>query len=167
MKRLLLMRHAEAGHGGGTDHARSLTDHGRQQASNAGLWMRDQGWRIDAVVASDAVRTLQTAEHVIESFAALSAAGLSVQAVPRLYNAPMSMYFETICEFAADWESVLVVGHNPAVADVMARAAGRPVSVVTATTADIQLSSWCALADTGTASAIYLPGGRNALELGR
>lgn len=165
MKRLFLMRHAEAEHGSGSDHQRRLTAYGREQAANVGSWLRRQNWTVDAIIASDAKRTLETARLVHENLLTGAETAASVNPVSALYNAPMSAYFDYLAELDNSLDAVLIVGHNPAIGDLISRAAGRPVSVVTGTIADIVVPAWSDLADRGETSAVYTHDGRNLLDI--
>ena len=79
MKRVFLIRHAEAGFSGGGrgDHGRELTDEGRNQARQLGQLLAEAG--IETVLASSASRAAQTAAGM----------GLSapVTLLDELYNA--------------------------------------------------------------------------------
>ena len=68
--KIILMRHAEARHEGKSDKARVLSPHGARQAREAGLKLKATISNCDRAIVSDASRTRQTAEHVLNSFMA-------------------------------------------------------------------------------------------------
>ncbi len=108
---LLLMRHAEAGHPGGTrDRDRPLTAHGRTEAAEAGRWMSGQHWPLDAALTSDALRARDslTAAAVVDHNA-------EVRATPALWDATADEVLAKVRETTAGVTGLLVVGHAPSV----------------------------------------------------
>src|SRR5699024_8222235 len=60
-KRLVILRHAKAQQTfTGDDHARTLTDRGKQQSREVGRWLLGSGQWPEAALVSDAMRTRQT-----------------------------------------------------------------------------------------------------------
>lgn len=113
--RLVLMRHAKSGYPDGVaDHDRPLAGRGRRDAPVAGRWLGEKGHIPDAVVCSTAVRARQTWE--------LAAGGLAsaprAQFEPRVYDATVLGLLMLIREFADDQRTVLIVGHNPGMAEL-------------------------------------------------
>jgi phosphohistidine phosphatase len=112
---LILWRHAEAEDGDGKDDAaRELTRKGRRQAERMAHWLRahvDERWR---VLASPALRTLQTVTPLGIPFEEDAAVGLEATP-PGLLQ-------------AAGWpdanRDVLVVGHQPTLGQAAARLVG-------------------------------------------
>ena len=66
---IVLMRHGEAELYSGQDSTRSLTQKGRQQASQTGRWLRDQNLPVSHIVGSPYLRAQQSAHCVAESLA--------------------------------------------------------------------------------------------------
>ena len=54
------MRHGEAGFSASSDATRSLTDFGRKQATQAGLWLNQQDFKFDLGLVSPYLRAQQT-----------------------------------------------------------------------------------------------------------
>lgn len=112
MRRLILLRHAEAERAASTgrDIDRSLSDAGRAEARSIGRQLAEAGLKPDLALVSDAQRTRQTWAE-----AARTLGGGEVEFSPGLYNAgPMQM--RAAVEAVEDRaEVVLVVGHNPGV----------------------------------------------------
>lgn len=109
---LILWRHADAEEpkAGADDMARALTAKGYKQARKAGGWLDANLPESCRVIASPAVRSLQTAEALGRKFRIM--AGLAPDATPEQVLA------------AANWpnsrEPVLVIGHQPALGQVAA-----------------------------------------------
>ena len=58
--KVCIMRHGEAGFSASSDASRSLTDFGRKQASQAGLWLNQQNYKFDLGLVSPYLRAQQT-----------------------------------------------------------------------------------------------------------
>ena len=151
MPTLFLMRHAQAAGSGpdGTDHSRPLTDRGRRDAAAMAAHIAAAG-PIDAVVASDAVCTGQTAAEVVAATAATE-----FRLDPRLYNAPVAVWHDVVVDFDPAWQRVVAVGHNPAVAELINRLS-TSVAVPPGTVATIELDSWDTL-DGGSLTLVDTP----------
>ena len=118
MKRLLVMRHAKSSwkEAGLSDHDRPLNKRGRKTAPVLGGLLVEQQMVPDLIVASTAERTRKTAELVAE------ACQYEQQIIheSHLYLAPPSMYFNVIGQMPNELETILVIGHNPGVEDLVA-----------------------------------------------
>ncbi|HZV75519.1 MAG TPA: histidine phosphatase family protein [Conexibacter sp.] len=107
---LWLLRHADAEDPDGRpDAERPLTDKGRAQARAAGAALAVLGVRIDACLASPRVRARETAAL------ACAPLGVEVQIAPELDGGR----FDAERVAAGLGEHVLLVGHNPAVAQAV------------------------------------------------
>lgn len=109
---LILMRHAKAvrEHEAPSDRARGLTPRGRREAALAAQAMRDRGHAPQSVLASNAVRTVETA--VIVGGVVAPTAELTY--VDDLYLASAeTIWSEALPSASSTEKSVLVVGHNP------------------------------------------------------
>lgn len=162
MKRLLIMRHAEAGHRNGADHDRELTERGRSQANQVGLWMRRRGWGVDAIVASTAVRTMQTGLLVRDALFADHASPEELHTDAKLYNCSSNTWSEVVAGFPNDWDDVLVIGHNPAVQEIVSLSAGQSIPITVGTVSDIRISDW-AMLKSGSVVGVFLPDGQDLL----
>ena len=115
MLRLMLLRHAQAEAGNGrTDHARALTPGGRGQALEMGHYMQAEDLLPDAIVASDSARTLQTWYEMRANFDSGLAPGLT----GGLYLAHPRTILATIHDAPGGARALLVVGHNPGLAEL-------------------------------------------------
>lgn len=121
--RLVLLRHAKADYPDGVpDHERPLSARGRRDAPAAGLWLAGHGYCPDAVVCSTALRTRQTWELVAAGLASPPRARYE----PRVYEATVLGLLMLVREFPDDQGTVLIVGHNPGVAELTVGLADPP-----------------------------------------
>lgn len=114
MRRLVLMRHAQAEHHSMRgDKGRGLTPRGVQQAQEVGVELRRLG--IDYSLVSSAERTRQT-------FAALGLVG-PVEFQDALYYEGTDSAIQRIAEMSNDVRALLVVGHAPTIPSLVAQLA--------------------------------------------
>jgi phosphohistidine phosphatase len=108
---LMLLRHAKSDYPAGVaDHERPLAPRGVREAGLAGDWLRANAPAIDAVLCSTATRTRETlAQTRIDA---------PVNYVDRLYDATPGAVIEEINGVGADVETLLVIGHEPAMSAV-------------------------------------------------
>ena len=119
--RLLLMRHAEAVAGGShPDHERPLTDAGRRDAAAMGRWLHDQRTVPDAVLCSSALRARQTWEAVAAAVPDAPAPSSS----EAVYDAGPGEILDLLAEQPPEVGTVMVVGHNPTMAHLLAALTG-------------------------------------------
>lgn len=108
MKTLILMRHGQAGFSVTIDGQRPLTPVGEQQTAQAGLHLKQAGFTPQVIFCSPLLRARQSAQlagqawkinpvNASELDGRLSAAGL----------------VEFARELTAQYDSVMLVGHNP------------------------------------------------------
>ncbi|MDW8478898.1 MAG: histidine phosphatase family protein [Xanthomonadales bacterium] len=119
MARLILLRHAKAEpeRPGGGDFARALTARGREQARQAAAWLALQPeWPPARVLCSPSRRTLETAEPIR---AGLAAAAFREEAA--IYEASAETLLERIAAHLEEAEPLLLIGHNPALSEVLER----------------------------------------------
>jgi phosphohistidine phosphatase len=112
---LLLLRHAKSDYPTGVaDHERPLAPRGEREAGLAGDWLRANAPAVDAVLCSTATRTRQTL--------ARTRIDAPVNFVDRLYDATPGAVIEEInsveTRFGPDVETLLVIGHEPAMSSV-------------------------------------------------
>jgi phosphohistidine phosphatase len=108
---LLLLRHAKSDYPAGVaDHERPLAGRGEREAALAGDWLRAHIPAVDAVLCSTAMRTRQTlARTRIEA---------PVSYVDRLYDATPGALITEINGVDPEVETLLVIGHEPAMSSV-------------------------------------------------
>ena len=146
MSTLILLRHGKSDWSGGEpDQLRPLSRRGRRQVPEAGRWLADNVGVIDLAVVSPAVRTRETWR--------LAAAELPVpppvREDERVYAGSARSLLGVVRELPEEATTVVLVGHNPGVEDLVASLTGRTVSMPTSALAVIDLSgAWSAAADT-------------------
>ncbi|GAA4919544.1 SixA phosphatase family protein [Streptomonospora salina] len=116
-KRLIVLRHAQAEPLiDGSDHERALTPEGRDQARAAGATLASAGALPDHVVCSTALRARQTLESAVEAAGRIPDPDYERD----LYGADVSAALEVVSRTDPDVETLLIVGHNPTMAQLVA-----------------------------------------------
>ena len=131
MKRLLVLRHAKSSWADTSldDWQRPLNDRGRRDAPRVGAWLRDRSLVPDLIVTSDAVRARETAAAVA------TAAGYAREIVvePSLYHATPADAIAVLNSIGNQTaRTVLIVGHNPGLEDLVSRLSAEHHDLVTA-----------------------------------
>jgi phosphohistidine phosphatase len=112
---LILWRHAEAEDFAASDLARALTTRGRKQAQNVAKWLRTRLPDDTVVLASPAVRTIQTAETLSDQYRVVRELAPNASADDVLKAAGWSKGIAP---------TVVIVGHQPTLGHVAARLLG-------------------------------------------
>jgi phosphohistidine phosphatase len=138
-RRLLILRHAKSSWADATgdDWERPLTDRGRRDATHVGQLLRRVSLVPDLIVSSDAVRAETTARLVVD------AAGYAGKVVlsPALYHATPDKIVEVLRDVRdRSARSIMIVAHNPGLADLVARLTGERVEMSTAALANVALA---------------------------
>lgn len=117
--RIILLRHAKSDWSTPEqdDHERPLNARGRAGAARMGEWLRSRGYVPDLVLCSDAARTRETLDG-------LDLPEARVEFRADLYQANADAILRTVEE--AEAECVLLVGHNPGIAEAARRACAMP-----------------------------------------
>lgn len=120
--RLILVRHAKSSWDDPLqdDHDRILNARGRDAATQVGAWLTDRGYRPAEVLSSTARRTLETWERMAPALGE----GTVMRRDPGLYHASAEQMLEALNGCAAS--PVLMLGHNPGIAEFAARLLGSP-----------------------------------------
>ena len=120
---LLLLRHAKSSWSDPSlpDEDRPLAPRGEQAADRMRDYIAAEGLEPELVLCSSALRARQTLARV------LPALGTELQAriEPALYTFEADVLLERLGRMPSDVMSVLLVGHNPAMQDLVARVADR------------------------------------------
>ena len=137
MKTLLVLRHAKSSWDDAAldDHERPLNKRGRRDAPRMGELVREHGLIPDVVISSDAVRARLTAEAVIE--AARYAGAILLDR--RLYLAGPADILSLLRTVGEKAETVMIVGHNPGLEELVAQLTGDWQDLPTAALAQIIL----------------------------
>lgn len=118
MKYLLIMRHAKTGEAlpGQTDFERMLTDRGKRNATEAGIWLREIALIPERIFCSPAQRTKQTATLLSE---ALSISLDDIVFETDMYHADHEDLMNVLMTASHLPEVVMMVGHNPAITHLL------------------------------------------------
>ncbi len=117
MKTLTLLRHAKSGWDDpvARDFDRPLNAKGHRAAQTMGRQLKALGLRFDHVVASPAVRVVETIGEVAAGYGG----ALDPAWDRRLYLASSATILDVVRETPADAERLLLIGHNPGLEDLV------------------------------------------------
>jgi phosphohistidine phosphatase len=116
--RLMLLRHAKSdwSRPGVDDHERPLNARGRKAAPKVGASMARHALVPDLVVASTATRVRETLDLVLPAFKRAPKVALDA----RVYEAEAGALLDVLKETPRGVKSLLLVGHNPGLAELAA-----------------------------------------------
>jgi phosphohistidine phosphatase len=139
MKTLFLLRHAKAENAapGSSDFDRALQERGKRDARALGVFVGELNLKFDQVLCSNALRARETAELVLAAAALQSKLYLD----ERIYEAPPSRLLEVLREIRNDRTTVLVVGHNPGMEELLQLLTHRVEPMATCAFAKIDLDA--------------------------
>ncbi|WP_157215622.1 SixA phosphatase family protein [Flavisphingomonas formosensis] len=117
MKRLTLLRHAKSGWDDpvSRDFDRPLNGKGHRAARAMGQHMRDLGMRFDHVVASPALRVVETLGEVWTGYGRT----LDPHYDRRIYLASAATLLDVVQETPDEASSLLLSGHNPGMEELI------------------------------------------------
>jgi len=159
LKTLLILRHAKSSWSDNnlSDHQRPLNKRGRYDAPRMGDLLASEDLVPDLIISSSATRARTTAEAVAD------ASGYDGQLIitRELYHAGPDDYLAAARELGADSKTVLVVGHNPGIEELVEQLAGAWYRMPTAALAEVRLSikDWADLSEdeNGELANLWLP----------
>jgi len=137
MKTLLLMRHAKSSWDTPQqkDFDRPLNERGRRVAPLMGRYLRRQKIHPDLVLCSPAERAKETAGL----FTAAAQLSGELRLDERIYDASVYTLLQVVSQVEDDASSVLMIGHNPGLEELILRLTGQIRRMPTAALASIQL----------------------------
>jgi phosphohistidine phosphatase len=137
---LILLRHAKSDWSGDeADIDRRLATRGRREAPEAGQWLRANIDTIDLAIVSPARRARTTWKLVSAELEATPRTEID----DRVYAATGDELLNLLRELPDDLDTVVLIGHNPAIEDLTSRLAGELVPMPTSAIAVIGLpGSW-------------------------
>lgn len=155
MKTLTLLRHAKSSWDDNVarDFDRPLNAKGRRAAVTVGEHLAVTGARYDRVLASPALRVLQTIEGVEEGLGR----ALSALFEPRIYMASAATLIDVAQGVPDTVDTLLMVGHNPGLEDL---------ALFLAADSDPLRTAVIEKYPTATMAVLGLPGGWRALAEG-
>ena len=116
-KRLILTRHAKSSWDDPLtpDHDRPLNERGKMAAADLGQWLASRGYVPDEVFCSDALRTRKTFSGIAPALPGAP----TLELKPSLYHAGPDVMLAVLRH--AKSETVMLIGHNPGIAEFAAR----------------------------------------------
>ncbi|OPG04378.1 phosphohistidine phosphatase [Streptomyces sp. GKU 895] len=156
LRRLVVLRHAKSAWPEGVrDHQRPLAPRGLRDAPAAGLALAEADCLPDLALCSTAVRARQTWDLA----AAQWGTPPPVRHDARLYGADVPELLEVVHEVSAEVETLLLVGHNPGLEELVLELAGDGLDDTLDTVrAKFPTSAIAVLAWRGTAWEALAPG---------
>ena len=116
-KTLYLLRHAKSGWDDpvARDFDRPLNKRGEKAARTIGQWMASNGVTFEHVIASPAVRVIDTLDVLWAGY------GRKIEPTweRRIYLASSATLLDVLREVSDEHDSVLMVGHNPGMEDIV------------------------------------------------
>src|SRR5947207_2629676 len=140
MKTLLLLRHAKAKSSDTDDFDRSLRKQGKRDAQRMGRLLRDENLLPDLIVSSSAERCRKTVEHVLQDSGYRGETRLTGE----LYEANADALRGFLGRISNEANSVLLVGHNPGLEELLEPLVGAytPLSTAAIAKVELTLDSW-------------------------
>jgi phosphohistidine phosphatase len=116
MKTLTLLRHAKSGWDDPVirDFDRPLNAKGARAAAVIGEQMRALGMGFDTIMASPALRVMETVDHLGRGYGRR----IEPEWDRRLYLASAAMLLDLVHALPPEAERVLLIGHNPGLAEL-------------------------------------------------
>ena len=113
-KTLYLLRHARAMDKTGSqkDIDRELNSVGLQNSTRMGIFIDKEKESFDIIITSPAIRAQTTASLIAEQIAYNTA---KIHTNDEVYEASVRSLLKTVNQLKDEWNSVLIVGHNPSV----------------------------------------------------
>jgi phosphohistidine phosphatase len=141
MKTLLLMRHAKSSWKDSklSDVERPLNKRGKRDAPVMGQLLIDRELIPQQILSSTAVRSLQTAEAVLETITGSTDLAPKVEYLDVLYMAEPPEYYKALHSLPDEVERVMVIGHNPGLETLLQLLSNRIESLPTAVLAHLVL----------------------------
>lgn len=115
MKALLLARHAKSGWDQGEDFDRTLSERGKIDVKNMAEYLSECGYVVHQIITSDATRARTTAEEYQSQLAPKN----NLITHHDLYNASKEDILSIARNIAAEESTVMLVGHNPGMHEVL------------------------------------------------
>lgn len=139
---LILLRHAKSDWSGGeADIARPLARRGRRQAPEVGRWLASSHHRVALAVVSPAHRATSTWSLVAAELDAPPPTRID----DRVYAASAGELLDVVQGLPDDLTTVVLVGHNPGIEDLVSLLTGESVDLPTSAVAVVSVpGAWAA-----------------------
>ena len=150
----MIFRHGKAAKKAAEDDfARPLTDRGKRGAQRVGAWLWQKNIRPDYIISSPAERAYVSAQKLCKAMGSDASAIVTER---RLYRSDIKLLLDVLADCPKKKERVLLVGHNPALVELLLYLLGGKVP----------LPDDGRLLPTATLARLILPGGWKKLEFG-
>jgi phosphohistidine phosphatase len=139
MRTLYLLRHAKSSWDDESlrDFDRPLNDRGKKAAEKIGRFVAKEKLKPELILNSPALRARQTTEIVLRT----SALSVEVRFDERIYEASLSTLLAVLADIPRERKSVLLVGHNPGMEELLHFLTGEAKSMPTAALAKINFEA--------------------------
>jgi phosphohistidine phosphatase len=158
MKTLFLLRHAKSSWKDETlaDFERPLNSRGKRTTKTLGALFIKEKVKPELILSSCAVRARETIEPILS----LTKLRSELRFDERIYEASAERLFDVITQIEKTIRSVLIVGHNPGLEELLASLTGQSETMSTGALAKITLenSNWNSIeAQAGTLEWLVKP----------
>jgi len=149
MRTLFLLRHAKSSWKNKDlpDFERPLNSRGRKAAETMAAVLKQQNVSPELILSSCAVRARETIEIILRSIKVKP----DLRFDERIYEAPPARLLEVITQIDKGVQTVLIVGHNPGLEELVSLLTGKDETMPTAALAKIsfKVSNWANTGDKG------------------
>ena len=137
MKSLLVMRHAKSSWDNQylADHDRPLNERGKRDARRMGELLKQLDLLPDLIISSTAERARNTAER----FVLAADYERDLRLTRNFYHADPEDYLQYLRELGVEFDCVMLIGHNPGMAELVYDLTGVDTRFTTANIAHITL----------------------------
>ncbi|MBN1500717.1 MAG: histidine phosphatase family protein [Spirochaetes bacterium] len=142
MKKLLILRHAKSdvtaeAH---SDHERQINSRGIKNCIEIAELMRKNHLIPDLILSSTAKRAVETSEQIRVKINP----EINISTTNRLYLAPPEKHVREIIKTNDEIKTLMIVGHNPAIEDLVGSLTGKneKISTCTLTAFEIDIKKW-------------------------
>ncbi|MBN2047123.1 MAG: histidine phosphatase family protein [Anaerolineaceae bacterium] len=148
MKKLILMRHGKSSWKETqlSDFERPLKKRGRKDARKMGKMLKSEGLIPEYFLVSPSVRTRETLDELMDK---MNFDGDAVEFVEEFYHAEVDDYLSRMEKLSDDLNTVMIIGHNPTLEELLQVLTGDIEALPTAAIAYIKLpiKHWEEVAD--------------------
>ena len=137
MKTLLILRHAKSSwnHATLNDYDRPLNDRGLKTAPLMGKLLLEKTIAPDAIFSSPAMRAITTAQLIAKSIGHKHV----ILTVEQFYPGTPGDYIEILSSKGKNYSTIMVVGHNPGLEDLLKILTGQSEHLPTGALSQIEL----------------------------
>jgi len=134
---LLVFRHAKSGWEAPTDHERTLTEHGQQQAMFMGDLLKEKNIKPDFILCSSAVRARMTMDLAMKTGEIECDSNIT----DALYNTTVDNTIQILRQLSDQDKVVMLIGHEPTWSELTTSLTSEPASFSTAGLACIEFDN--------------------------